>query len=159
MRTRIPAIRPAHEARDQDAPFHDAPFRTSRTLVVAGLLQVAATLTPALRVRLIGPTLFLRVPDAGAFLLALGVLTIAVALRPGGWWRWVPGLLTAALLAVVYSRIVHTPSGTFIDPVLRHAVHPAWGFIPMSIAVAVSLVGAALVRRPSAVFRTVETDF
>lgn len=126
-----------------------APVRreSSRTLIAAGIGQMAATLTPAVRVRLVGTTLFLRLPDAGAILLALGVLTIVAALRPYGWWRCIPGIASGGLLSVVYWRIVHTPSGTFIDPVLRHAVHPAWGFIPMALAVLASVVGAALVRK------------
>jgi hypothetical protein len=131
---------------------------TSRVLFAAGVLQIAATLTPAVRVRLVGATLFFRLPDAGALFLALGALTIAVALRPHGWWRWGPGVASGALLAVVHSRIVHAPTGTFIDPVLRHAVHPAWGFIPMSVAVLVSLTGAALVRTPRTISALVQTE-
>jgi hypothetical protein len=45
----------------------------------------------------------------------------------------------------MYWRIVTAPSGTFIDPLLRRAVDPGWGFVPMGIAALVSLLGARMV--------------
>jgi len=73
-------------------------------------------------------------------------LTMVVALRPSGWWRWVPAPLTAGVLAMTYWRLTHNPSLTFVDPLLRRLIHPSWGFVPMTLAVLVSLVGAAMVR-------------
>jgi len=122
----------------------------SRTLLAAGVLQLAALVTPAARVRIVGGLAFYRVPTAGVALAVLGALTLAVALRPRGWWRWLPSALATAVLAVLYWRLVRAPSATFIDPLLRHAVHPSWGFAPMAAAVLLGLVGAALARRDSA---------
>ena len=115
----------------------------------AGLLQIASVYAPAARVRVYGFIPFHRIPTGGVALLTLGVLTLIVALRPTGWWRWIPAPLTAAVLTVVYWRITHNPSLTFIDPLLRRLVHPSWGFVPMSAAVLGSLAGAATVRGPS----------
>ena len=98
--------------------------------------------------RIYGIVPFLRVPNGGVALLTLGVLTIVVALRPIGWWRWVPSPLTAGILALIYWRVTHNPSRTFVDPLLRHLMHPSWGFVPMGIAVVIGLVGAAMVRVP-----------
>jgi hypothetical protein len=121
--------------------------RPHRLLLTAGALQLAALFAPAVRVPLVGTIPFVRVPTAGALLIALGLLTVPVALR---WnrWRWLPGGLSAAVVAIVYARIVLAPSGTFVDPLLRRAVHPAWGFAPMSLAVALSLAAASLRPRP-----------
>lgn len=127
--------------------LHDS-RRINRTLFLAGLLQIASVYSPAARVRIYGVIPFHRIPNGGAALLTLGVLTLVVALRPGGWWRWVPASLTAAVLAIVYWRITHNPSLTFVDPLLRRLVHPSWGFMPMSAAVLGSISGAAMVRRP-----------
>jgi hypothetical protein len=123
------------------------PPRASRPLLVAGVLQLVALLAPAARVRLVGSISFLRLPNAAPVLAALGALAIAAALRPRGWWRWLPGPLSAAVLAVVYWRLVRAPSATFVDPVLRHAVSPSWGFLPMCVAVMLAIVGAAAARR------------
>ena len=70
-----------------------------------------------------------------------------MALLRRGWWRALPGGLTAVVLAVVYWRLARAPSGSFVDPVLRHAVRPSWGFVPMGIAVLVGLIGATRTRR------------
>ena len=123
-----------------------------RTLLAAGCLQLAALLTPATRVRIVGAVAFARGPSAGVALAILGALTVAVALRPRGWWRWLPPVLSAAVLAVVYWRLTRAPSGSFVDPVLRHALRVGWGFWPMGLAVLLALVGAARVRvaRPAA---------
>jgi hypothetical protein len=118
-----------------------------RVLMAAGLLQICALFTPAAHVRVLGDMTFFSLPTAGAVLLALAILTIGVGLRPGGWWRFVPGLLSAAVLAVSRWRIIHSPSATFADPLLRHAVHPSWGFWPMGIVVGVGLVAATLASR------------
>ena len=117
-------------------------------MFLAGLLQIASVYAPAARVRIYGVIPFHRIPNGGAALLTLGVLTLVVALRPTGWWRWLPAPLTAAVLAIVYWRITHNPSLTFVDPLLRRLVHPSWGFMPMSAAVLGSLIGAGVVRRP-----------
>jgi hypothetical protein len=122
--------------------------RVNRTMFVAGLLQIASIYSPAARVKIYGLVPFLRVPHGGVALLTLGVLTMVVALRPIGWWRWVPGPLTAGVLAFIYWRVTHNPSRTFVDPLLRHLMHPSWGFVPMSVAVAVGVTGAAMVRVP-----------
>jgi hypothetical protein len=133
--------------------------RVSRTMFIAGLIQIASIYSPAARVRIYGLVPFHRVPSGGVALLTLGVLTIVVALRPIGWWRWVPAPLSAAVLALVYWRITHDPSRTFVDPLLRHLMHPSWGFIPMALSVLISLVGAAMVRTPHPVQKTfVATD-
>lgn len=120
--------------------------RVNRIMFVAGLLQIASIYSPAARVRIYGFVPFLRIPNGGVALLTLGVLTLLVALRPIGWWRWVPGPVTAAVLALIYWRLTHNPSLTFVDPLLRRLMHPSWGFVPMTIAVVVSLIGAATVR-------------
>ena len=120
--------------------------RVDRTLLAAGCLQLIALLTPAAHARVVGSIAFARVPTAGIVLAILGALTIAVALRPRGWWRWLPGVLSALLLAVVYWRLTQAPSGGFVDPVLRRVVGVGWGFVPMGLAVLGSLVGAARAR-------------
>jgi hypothetical protein len=117
-------------------------------MFIAGLVQIASIYSPAARVRLYGLVPFLRVPSGGVALLTLGVLTLVVALRPMGWWRWIPGPLTAGVLALIYWRVSHNPSRTFVDPLLRHLMHPSWGFIPMGTAVLASLAGASMVRSP-----------
>jgi len=125
--------------------------RASRLLLVAaGLLQAAAMLAPAARAPLAGSIPFRGVEPAGALLLVLALLNLVVALRPAGWWRWLPGALTAVLLALMYWRIVTAPSGTFIDPLLRRAVEPGWGFVPMGAAALLSLLGAARARHAAA---------
>jgi hypothetical protein len=120
--------------------------RPDRLLFFAGVLQVVATFTPAARMRIVGPVSFVRLPSAGVALVVLGLLTLAIALRPNRWWRFIPGLLSSAILIVVYFRLKRNPSHTFVDPLLRHLLHPSWGFVPMGIAVAFSLIAAALVR-------------
>ena len=120
--------------------------RFNRIMFVAGLLQIASIYSPAARVRIYGIIPFVRVPNGGMALATLGVLTMVVALRPIGWWRWVPAPLTAGVLAMVYWRLTHNPSLTFVDPLLRRLIHPSWGFVPMTLAVLISLVGAAMVR-------------
>ena len=97
--------------------------------------------------RLAGSLPFYRVPSAGPALAVLAVLTVGAALMRRGAWRALPSALSAAVLAVVYWRLARAPSATFIDPVLRHAVDPSWGFVPMGVAVLVGLVGAMRVRR------------
>jgi hypothetical protein len=123
-----------------------APRRVDRTLLAAGLLQLVAMLAPAARVRLAGPLPFYRVPSAGPALAVLAVLTVGTALLRRGRWRATPSALSAVVLAVVYWRLARAPSGSFIDPVLRHAVDPSWGFVPMGVAVLVGLVGAVRAR-------------
>jgi len=139
---------PPNSRRSEAIP---AARRINRTMFIAGLLQIASVYAPAARVRIYGVVPFHRIPNGGVALLTLGVLTLVVALRPTGWWRWVPAPLTAAVLAVVYWRITHNPSLTFVDPLLRRLIHPSWGFMPMGAAVLGSLVGAAAVRGPKPV--------
>jgi hypothetical protein len=117
--------------------------RADPTLLAAGCLQLAATLTPAARVKIVGPVSFVRLPTAGAGLVGLAMLTLTLALLPRGWWRWVPSVLSGMLVTILYWRLRHAPSGTFLDPLLRHTLHPAWGFVPMSAAVLLGLAGAA----------------
>lgn len=120
--------------------------RLSRFLLVAGLAQVAAAFTPAGHIRLLGSVSFIRLPTAGAAFVFLGLLTSLMALRPRGWWPWIPGIASIVLLAVVYERLRWAPSGGFFDPLLRRVVRPAWGFIPMTLAALLVLVAAARVR-------------
>ena len=122
-------------------------FRLNRFLLIAGLALVAAAFTPAGHVRLLGNISFIRLPTAGVAFVTLGLLTSLMALRPRGWWRWIPGIAAIVLLAVVYTRLRWAPSGGFFDPVLRRAVRPAWGFVPMTLAALLMLGAAASVRR------------
>jgi len=108
-------------------------------LVIAGLAQIAAAFTPAGRGRLLGVIPFIRLPNAGVAFVVLGILTALVALWRRGWWRWIPGLASAALLTVVYMRLRWDPSGTFADPLVRRIVRPSWGFYPMGVAIFLSL--------------------
>lgn len=126
-------------ARSTPAP----PRRPNVLLLVAAVLQIAALLTPAIRVRIVGTIAFVRVPDAGLAFAVLALFAVVVAFVPRGWWRWMPAGLTAALTAIVYARVRLSPSGTFVDPLLRHAMHPAWGFVPMAAAALLGLAGAA----------------
>ena len=126
----------------------DAP---NRLLFAIGLLQVAAVFAPAVRIRILGTVAFLRLPTAGVVLLILALLQVAIAFRPVGWWKWIPSPLAGVVVAVSYRRIVTAPSGSFIDPLLRHAVHPAWGFILMSGAVALSFIGVAIPQRSQSI--------
>ena len=117
-------------------------------LVIAGLAQIAAAFTPAARVRLRGSIPFYRLPNAGGAFIVLAVLTALLAFAPRGRWRLLPGLASAALSAVVYARLRWEPSGGFADPLLRHLVRPAWGFVPLAAAVALALIaGLASTRR------------
>ncbi|HTE48170.1 MAG TPA: hypothetical protein VK636_23195 [Gemmatimonadaceae bacterium] len=138
------------------APSGLAPSRTNHVLVAAGVMQLVALLTPAVRVRLAGTIPFFRLPNAGVVLVALGVLTVAIAFRPRGWWRWIPGVLSGVIVTVAYFRIVTAPSGSFLDPLLRHAVHPSWGFVAMTVAILFSLGGAAVTRRAPPVTDSLE---
>jgi len=123
-----------------------AATRPDRLLFLAGVLQVVATFTPAARLRIVGGLSFVRLPNAGVTLVVLGLLTLAIALRPNRWWRFIPGILSGAILVLVYFRLRRNPSHTFVDPLLRHLLHPSWGFVPMGAAVLLSLVAAARVR-------------
>ncbi len=118
----------------------------NRFLLVAGLAQVAATFTPAGHVRILGNVSFVGLPSAGAAFVVLGLLASVTALRPRGWWRWGPGVVSLALLAVIYMRLRSAPTGGFFDPVLRRVVQPAWGFFPMTFAALLMLSAAAAVR-------------
>jgi hypothetical protein len=120
---------------------------TNVVLLIAGLAQIAATFTPAGHVRLLGDKTFIHLPNAGVAFVALGVLTTLVAIGPRGWWRWIPSLASAGLIVVVYARLRWEPTGGFADPLLRHVVSPTWGFIPMGLAIALSLVGSVPLRR------------
>jgi hypothetical protein len=111
-------------------------------LLVVGLLQVAATFLPAAHVRLLGDMPFVRLPTAGVALMVLGLLTSAAALRPG-WWRWLPPVASAVVVAVAYYRLRYSPAGSFIDPVLRRTVRPTWGFTPMAVVILLALIAAA----------------
>jgi hypothetical protein len=113
----------------------------SRILILAGLAQIVSVFTPAVRVRLVGAVSFIRLPTAGAVLAVLGILAVVLAFTPRGWWRAVPGILTGAILAIAHWKIVHAPSGTFVDPLLRRAAHPAWGFVPFTIAALLGILG------------------
>ena len=110
--------------------------------MIAGAAQVAAAFTPAAHVRFRGSIPFFRLPHAGIAFVVLGIVVALVAFAPRGPWRLIPALASAALCAVVYARLRWEPSGGFADPLLRNLVRPAWGFVPMAIAVALALVGA-----------------
>ncbi|AHG92776.1 Protein of unknown function DUF2809 (plasmid) [Gemmatirosa kalamazoonensis] len=119
-----------------------------RVLLVAGLLQLAAVFTPAAHARVVGGVPFVRLPTAGVALVTLGAATLVVSLWRRGWWRRVPGALSALVLAVVYWRLTRAPSGTIADPLLRRVLHPSWGFVPMTLAVLLALVGTVRWREP-----------
>lgn len=110
---------------------------------VGGILQSVAAFLPAVRVRLYGTASFLRVHAAGGVLLALGIVLIVAANR--GRWRWVGVVagVSLAVIVVMYVRIVTAPLRMFVDPLMRHVVHPAWGFVPMTLG-AVSGLWAAV---------------
>ena len=118
-------------------------------LLIAGFAQVAAAFAPAGYIRLRGHISFIGLPSAGLAFLVLGLLTALTALRPHGWWRWIPGLTSIGLLSVVYAKLRYAPSGGFFDPMLRRVVRPAWGFVPMALAALFTLVAAATVRLES----------
>lgn len=121
-------------------------FDANRLLLIAGLAQIAAAFTPAGHVRFVGALPFIRLPNAGIAFVVLGALTALVALRPRGWWRWIPGLASAILLAIVYARLRWEPSGGFADPLLRRVVRPSWGVYPMAITILLALGAAARTR-------------
>ena len=123
--------------------------RANVFLLAAGLAQIAAAFTPAGRGRLVGVIPFIRLPNAGVAFVVLGILTALVALWRRGWWRWIPGIVSAALLTVVYMRLRWDPSGTFADPVVRRIVRPSWGFYPMGVAIFLSLAAPIRVGRRS----------
>src|SRR5262245_29448279 len=130
---------------DQPSGTIDAPPRSGVNFVflIAGLAQILAAFTPAGHARLLGGISFIRLPHAGIAFVVLGALTVLVAVRPRGWWRWIPGLASAALLAVVYARLRWQPTGGFADPLGRRMVRPAWGFYPMGSAIFVTMAIAA----------------
>lgn len=106
----------------------------------AAVLQLASLYAPAAHATLVGNVPFVRVPTAGPVLAALGAFTLAVAIWGRGRWRWIPGACSALVVAVVHWRLVHSPSATFADPLLRRLVHPSWGFWPMGASAAFALV-------------------
>ena len=128
-------------------------------MVLAGVLQLVAAFAPAAHVRIVGLVSFVRLPTAGAALVGLAVVTVTVAALPRRWWRVFPGLLTAVILWIVHWRLLHAPSGTFIDPVLRHTLRPSWGFVPMGIAAFLSVLGAmvAWIASPKNIFARAES--
>ena len=113
---------------------------TNVLLLIAGLAQLAAAWAPAAQVRLRGSIAFFRLPNAGVAFVVLAVITALFVFTPRGWWRCIPALASAVLCAVVYARLRWEPSGGFADPLLRHLVRPAWGFVPMATAVALALI-------------------
>lgn len=129
---------------------HGRPVRTG--LLAAGVGQLLALFTPAAQVRLAGGLSFREVESAGVALAVLGVATIgASVIRPRvqAAWRVVPGSLSLLVLAVLYARIRSAPTGTFLDPLVRHGVRPSWGFVPMGLAALASVLcalGGARVR-------------
>ena len=132
-------------------------------MVLAAVLQLVSTFAPAAHVRLVGPVSFVRLPTAGAAIVGLAVVTITAAGLPRRWWRMLPGLLTGAILWIVYWRLRHAPSGTFIDPVLRHTLRPSWGFMPLGFAAFLSAAAAmigwiATPRRTTTVIEAVSLD-
>ena len=132
---------------DQPSGTIDAPPRSGVNFVflIAGLAQILAAFTPAGHARLLGAISFIRLPQAGIAFVVLGALTVLVAVRPRGWWRWIPGLASAALLAVVYARLRWQPTGGFADPLVRRMVRPDWGFYPMGSAIVLALAMAAFI--------------
>lgn len=119
---------------------------------MAGIAQIAAAFIPAAHVRTRGSIPFFRLPNAGMAFLVLGVLTALLAFTRLGWWRAIVPLASIVLTAVVYMRVRLEPSGGFADPLLRHLVRPAWGFVPMFAAGVLGLIVsilAGLVRRES----------
>src|SRR5262245_40969123 len=80
-------------------------FMLNRFLLVAGFAQIAASFAPAGHVRLRGDISFIRLPTAGLAFIVVGLLAALAALRPQGWWRWVPGLASIGLLSVVYAKL------------------------------------------------------
>ncbi len=124
-------------------------FRINHFLLIAGFAQVVAAFAPAGYIRLRGHISFIGLPTAGLAFLVLGLLTVLTALRPHGWWRWIPGFISVGLLCVVYAKLRYAPSGGFFDPMLRRMVRPAWGFVPMALAALFMLVAAATVRLES----------
>lgn len=130
-----------------DMDLQSSRFGVDRFLLIAGLAQIGAAFTPAGHVRFVGTIPFIRLPNAGVAFVALGLLTSVVALRPRGWWRWIPGLASAVLLGIVYARLRWEPSGGFADPLLRRVVRPAWGFAPMTLSISLALAAMARVRR------------
>jgi hypothetical protein len=122
----------------------------SRTLAYAGgILQSVAAFLPAVRMRLSGTASFLRVHTTGGVLLAFGIVIIVAANR--GRWRWVGAIAGISLVATVlmYVQIVTAPMRMFIDPLMRHVVHPAWGFIPMTFGTVLGLCAAIWSARTS----------
>ncbi|HYW30948.1 MAG TPA: hypothetical protein VE869_05520 [Gemmatimonas sp.] len=113
-----------------------------RTMLIAGVAQLVAATTTAANVRFAPDRAFHELPSAGVALLVLGTLTVVVAVRPRGLWRWMPGACSLLVLAVAFWRLQWAPTTSFADPLLQHAVGPAWGFMPMVGAVALGLVGA-----------------
>jgi len=132
---------------DQPSGTIDAPPRSgvNTVFLIAGLAQILAAFTPAGHARLFGSIPFIRLPSAGLAFVVLGALTVLVALRPRGWWRWIPGLASAALLAVVYARLRWQPTGGFADPLVRRMVRPDWGFYPMGSAIFLALATAVFI--------------
>ncbi len=121
-----------------------------RVMLAGSLLQLAALFTPAVQVPVSGAMAFYRIEHgAGVAFIVIALATLLVALRPRGTWRWVPALFSLILTAATYWQIRTAPSGTFLDPVVRRAVHAGWGFIPMIAAILLGLVGAALVKSES----------
>ena len=122
--------------------------RLHHLLWIAGLAQIAAAFAPAARVRLLSDISFVRLPNTGVAFSCLVFSPLReqqfCRARLG---RSIPGLVSLGLLFVMYAKLRYAPWGGFFDPMLRRAVRPAWGFVPMSIAALFLLVAAATIRR------------
>ena len=118
---------------------------------VPGLLQAAATFLPATRIRLFGGTFsFLQIHSTGGVLLLLGLIMALTAAQRRTRWLAISSGLSLAITAAVYVGVRWHPSRTFVDPVLRRAIRPGWGFGPMFLAGGLGLLvaGWLYLRRP-----------
>jgi len=116
--------------------------RTAWLVTIPGLLHAASSFTPAARLRLWGTIPFFQLHWLGAVTLALG---FGVALA--AWFRqprWMIAGSVSSLLIVtaMHIRIVRAPLGNFGDHLMRHAIHPAWGFVPMYASLILELIAA-----------------
>jgi hypothetical protein len=106
-------------------------------------LQAASAFSPAARLRVWGTIPFIQLHWLGGVVLALGLGIAAAAALRRPRWMVAGGLCSLLIVTAMHIRLVRAPLGNFADHLMRHAIHPAWGFVPMYASIILGLAAAA----------------
>jgi hypothetical protein len=124
------------------APVSVSGARTA-WLALPGFLQAASAFSPAARLRVWGTIPFTQLHWLGGVVLVLGFGIAAAAILRRPRWMVAGGLFSLLIVAAMHIRLVRAPIGNFADHLMRHAIHPAWGFLPMYASIVLGFVAAA----------------